>query len=185
MSCLFLVQITFPPCTCYPGNLKATRLQCVTTLTDRTMQRSFNTCFCTNSPICHIRSHEEGKDEPLQGCNGLFFKLIVPVLHINNQQDAASIHNFYFVTKLYMLRASSVSIISSYQLYTWHLVCFMQVMWPLSRRVRLEPDSTRQRPHNPHETYQLPRVKLITPDDGYRRCKKHVEFRDKIKILDT
>jgi hypothetical protein len=31
----------------------------------------------------------------------------------------------------------------------------------------------------------LPRVQLITPDDGHRRCPKHVEFRDKIKILDT
>jgi hypothetical protein len=44
----------------------------------------------------------------------------------------------YFVTKLYMFRASSVPIIRSYQLYTWQLVCFMQVMWPLPRRVRLE-----------------------------------------------
>ena len=49
--------------------------------------------------------------------------------------------------------------------------------------VRLEPDSPRLRPHNLHETYQLPSVQLITPDDGHRRCPKHVEFRD--KILDT
>jgi hypothetical protein len=33
-----------------------------------------------------------------------------------------------------------------------------------------------------HETYQFPRVQLITPDDGHRRCPKHVEFRDKIKF---
>jgi hypothetical protein len=46
-----------------------------------------------------------------------------------------------------MLRASVVPIIRSYQLYTWQLVCFMQVMWPLPRRVRLEPDSPRQLPH--------------------------------------
>ena len=48
----------------------------------------------------------------------------------------------------------------------------------------LSPNSTcfRQRPHNLHETYQLPRVQLITPDDGHRRCRKHVEFRDKIKF---
>ena len=38
-----------------------------------------------------------------------------------------------------------------------------------------------QRPHNLHETYQLARVQLITPDDGHSRCPKHVEFRDKIK----
>jgi hypothetical protein len=51
--------------------------------------------------------------------------------------------------------------------------------------VELQPDSPRQRPHNLHETYQLPRVQLITPDDGHSRCPKRVEFRDKIKILDT
>jgi hypothetical protein len=49
------------------------------------------------------------------------------------------VSKIYFVTKLYMFRASSVPIIRSYQLYTWQLVCFMQVMWPLPRRVRLEP----------------------------------------------
>ena len=38
---------------------------------------------------------------------------------------------FYFVTKLYMFRASTVPIIRRYQLYTWQLVCFMQVIWPL------------------------------------------------------
>jgi hypothetical protein len=38
-----------------------------------------------------------------------------------------------------------------------------------------------------HETYQLPHVQLITPDDGHRRRPKHVEFRHKIKfwILDA
>jgi hypothetical protein len=52
---------------------------------------------------------------------------------------------------------------------------------------RFQPDSPRQRPHNLHETYQLPRVQLITPDDGHRRFLKNVEFRDKIKfwILDV
>jgi hypothetical protein len=59
-------------------------------------------------------------------------------LRINNQQDASSIQNFYFVTKLYMFRAFSLPIIRSYQLFTWQLVCFMQVMLPLPRRVRLE-----------------------------------------------
>jgi hypothetical protein len=46
-------------------------------------------------------------------------------LRINNQQDASSIQNFYFVSKLYMFRASTVPIIRSYQLYTWQLVCLM------------------------------------------------------------
>jgi len=44
----------------------------------------------------------------------------------------------YFVIKLYMFRAFSVPIIRSYLLYTRQLVRFMQVMWPLSSRVRLE-----------------------------------------------
>jgi hypothetical protein len=54
--------------------------------------------------------------------------------------------------------------------------------------VRLfQPDSPRQRPHNLHETCQLPCVQLITPDDGHSRCPKHVEFRDETKfwILDA
>jgi hypothetical protein len=45
-------------------------------------------------------------------------------------------------------------------------------MWPLPRK----------RLHNLHETYQLPSLQLITPDDGHRRCLKHVEFRDKINF---
>ena len=54
-------------------------------------------------------------------------------------------------------------------------------------KIPFQPDSPRQRPRNLHETYQLPPVQLITPDDGHRRCPKHVEFRDKIKfwILDA
>jgi hypothetical protein len=59
-------------------------------------------------------------------------------LRINKQQDASSIQNFIFS----LFRTSSVPIIRSYQLYTWQLVCFMQVMWPL------EPDCPRQGPHN-------------------------------------
>jgi hypothetical protein len=43
-------------------------------------------------------------------------------------------------------------------------------------------ESARQRPHDLHETYQLPRVQLITPDDGDRRCPKLLEFRDKVKF---
>jgi hypothetical protein len=60
-------------------------------------------------------------------------------------------------------------------------------MWLLPRRVRLEPVSPRQQPHNLHETYQLPSLQLLISDDGHRRCPKHVEFRGKIKfwILDA
>jgi hypothetical protein len=42
-------------------------------------------------------------------------------LRMNNQQDTSNIKNFYFVTKIYMFRASSVPIIRSYQLYS--MVC--------------------------------------------------------------
>jgi hypothetical protein len=74
------------------------------------------------------------------------------------------VSKIYVVAKFYMFRASSVPIIRSYQLYSWQLVCFMQ------------------RPHNLHETYQLPSVQLIIPDDGHRRCPKRIEFRDKINF---
>jgi hypothetical protein len=92
------------------------------------------------------------------------------------------ISNIYFVTKLYMFQASSMPIIRSYQLYTWRLVRVVQVIWPLPRRVSVEPDPRRKQPHNLHETYRSPSVQLITPDDGHRRCPKHVEFRDKINF---
>jgi hypothetical protein len=55
-------------------------------------------------------------------------------------------------------------------------------MWPLPSRVRFQPDSARKRSHNLYETYQLPCVREITPDDGHRRCPKYVEFHDKINF---
>ena len=45
-----------------------------------------------------------------------------------------------------------------------------------------QPDSARKRSHNPHETYQLPSVQQITPDDGHRRCPKHVGMYNKIQF---
>ena len=45
--------------------------------------------------------------------------------------------NIYFVIKLYMFRAS-VPIMRSYLLYAWHLVRFIQAMWPRPSRDRLE-----------------------------------------------
>ena len=98
-------------------------------------------------------------------------------LRINNQQDASSIQNF---------------ILSRNSTCFGHLLCpssgFMSCTrgnWYVSCRLcgrylgELEqPDSPRQRPHNLHETYELPRVQLITPDDGHSRSPK----RDKIKF---
>ena len=85
---------------------------------------------------------------------------------------------------------------SSRVLYRWSLpVVFGALVFKLSVwcgaegcvlfaacNCRFQPDSPRQRSHNLYESYQLPRVQLITPDDGHSRCPKHVEFRDKIKF---
>jgi hypothetical protein len=59
-------------------------------------------------------------------------------LRIKQPSRCIKYPKLYFVIKLYMFRASSVPIIRSYRLYTRQLVCFMQVMWPLPSRVRLE-----------------------------------------------
>jgi hypothetical protein len=105
-------------------------------------------------------------------------------LRTNNQQGASSTQNF-------ILSRNSTSF--------GHLlcpksgfICCARDNWYVSCRLcgRCLGESgwnSRQRSHNLHETYQLPRVKLITPDDGHSRCPKHVEFRDKIKfwILDA
>jgi hypothetical protein len=105
-------------------------------------------------------------------------------LLINNQQDASSIQNFILSrnsTCFGHLLCPSSGVISCTR-DNWYVSCGRCL------GVRLfQPDSPRQRPHNLHETYQLPRVQLITPDDGHRRRPKHVEFRDKIKfwILDA
>jgi hypothetical protein len=90
------------------------------------------------------------------------------------------ISKIYFVTKLYMFRTSSVTIIRNYQLYigNWY------VSGRLCGRFLRESgwNSPRKRLHNLHETCHLPSVQLITPDDGHRRFPKHVEFRDKINF---
>ena len=72
-----------------------------------------------------------------------------------------------------MFQASSVPIIRSYLLYAWQLV-----RW----NFQFQPVSAWKRSHSLHETYQLPCVRQITPDDGHRRCPKHVEFCDKINV---
>jgi hypothetical protein len=87
-------------------------------------------------------------------------------LSINNQQDASSIQNFLFCQET--LHVSSICCAHHQELPAVHVALF-------------QPDSPRQRPQNLHEMYQLPRVQLITPDDGHSRCLKHVEFHDKIK----
>ena len=94
-------------------------------------------------------------------------KLSASKRRINNQPDASgsNIPNLFCHETLHV-SGISVSIIRSYQLYTWQLVWFMQVMWSLPRRVR----------------FQLPSAQLIIPDDDHRRWPKRVEFRDKINF---
>jgi hypothetical protein len=114
--------------------------------------------------------------------------------------SATSCINFVQITnKLHQV--SKIFILSRNSTCFGHLLCPSSGVisctrgnWYVSRRLYgrclgesgwFQHDCPRQRPHNLHETYQLPRIQLITPDDGHRRCPKHVEFRDKIKILDT
>jgi len=59
-----------------------------------------------------------------------------------------------------------------------HLVgCFVRSLFFV-----FQPNSAWKWSHNLHETYQLSSVQYITPDDGHRRCPKHVEFYDKINF---
>jgi hypothetical protein len=78
------------------------------------------------------------------------------------------VSKIYFVTKLYMFRASSVPIIRSNQLYTWQLVCFMQVMWPLPRTVRLEPGKPKGKRLLGRPTYKWEdKINLVIQDVGW------------------
>jgi hypothetical protein len=62
-------------------------------------------------------------------------------LRIKQPTGCIKYPKLYFVIKLYVFRASSVPIIRSFLVYTRQLVCFMQVMWPLPSRFRLEQSS--------------------------------------------
>ena len=99
------------------------------------------------------------------------------------------ISKIYFVIKLYMFRASSMPIIRSYLLYTRQLLRFMQVMWQLPSRVRLEfqPCCVRKRSHNLHETYQFAEC---TVDNSWWWAQKMPEtcrvlWQDKFWIFDA
>jgi hypothetical protein len=50
------------------------------------------------------------------------------------------------------------------------------------KTLQFQPHSAGKRSHNLHEAYQLPCVQWITPDDGHRRCPKHVGFYDENKF---
>jgi len=72
----------------------------------------------------------------------------------------------YSGTKLYMFRAVSLPILRIYVLYIrhWHMLCSFD-------------DSLRAGSRwNCSSILILPNVQWITPDDGQRKCLKHVEF---------
>ena len=97
-------------------------------LTDSDVGPRPDTGYLPEPPQCKWRSFIRGCSILKWMCKKqdgrvLYFQVTVhrDNLRINNQQDAWSIQNFYFVTKLYMFRASSVPIMRRYQLYTWQL----------------------------------------------------------------
>jgi hypothetical protein len=141
------------------------------------------------------RSKEKPKTDS-KGCNADEEELYVQVtvhrdnLRINNQQDASSIQNFILSrdsTCFGHLLCPSSGVISCTR-GNWYVSCRLcgrclgESGWNNLNLLGKQTDCPRQQPHNLHETYQLPRVQLITPDDGHSRCPKHVEFRDKMKF---
>jgi hypothetical protein len=109
------------------------------------------------------------------------------LLRIKQPTRCIKYPKIYFVIKLYMFRASSVSIIRSYLLYTRQLLCFMQVMWPLRSRVRLERSSNLTLLGSGHITcmkhtncrvYSRQLLMMGTED-----APKHVQFYDKSSNL--
>ena len=104
-------------------------------------------------------------------------------LLINNQQDTSSIQNCILSrtsTCFWHLLCPSSGVISCTR-GKWYVICKLCGRC-LADSGSFQPDSSRQRPHNLHETYQFPRVQPITPDDGHSRCHKRVEVRDKIQF---
>ena len=67
---------------------------------------------------------------------------------------------------------------------SWYVSCGLcdRFLAETGWNCQFQPVSARKWSHSPHETYQLPCVQQITPDDGHRRCPKHVVFFDKINV---
>jgi len=102
----------------------------------------------------------------------------------NNQLDA-SISNIYFCHKT--LHVSGIFCAHHQGLSTVHTAIgtlragYVTASYQSQVGTEFQPDSDRKRSHSLHEAYQLPCVQWITPDDGHRRCPKHVELYDKNK----
>jgi hypothetical protein len=69
-------------------------------------------------------------DLPIKKFSGLYVQVTMhhDKLRIKQPTRCSKYPKLYFVIKRYLFRASSVTIIRSYQLYTLQLVRFMQVM---------------------------------------------------------
>jgi hypothetical protein len=86
---------------------------------------------------------------------------------LNNQLDASNIQNLFrhktpHVSGIFFVHHQELSAVLSV------IVMFHARYVTASNRVRLELQ------------YQLSSVQQMTPDDGHRRCPKHVEFYDEI-----
>jgi hypothetical protein len=102
---------------------------------------------------------------------------------LNNQPDALIIQ-IYSVIKLYMFRASSLPIIRNFSTVHSALVSFVQVSDDRFQAqsgcsVLTVLGSGHQKPAR---NIQVPNLQWKTPDDGQRKCPKHVEFYDKTNL---
>jgi len=97
----------------------------------------------------------------------------------NNQPDALIIQNLFCYKTLHV---SAIFSAHHQEFCTVHsaLVIFMQVFWwPLPSTVRMELQCGHQKPA---WNLPVPNVQQRTPDDGQKRCPKHVEFYNRIKF---
>ena len=112
----------------------------------------------------------------------LIFTFILPCsvidFFLNNQPDAQIIR-VYSVIKLYMFRASSLPIIRSFLLYirNWQVSCRFLMTASMQSQ-----DGTAVPVIKPAWNLPVPNVQQKTPDDGQRRCLKHVEFYNRINL---
>jgi len=89
-----------------------------------------------------------------------------------NKQPDALIIQIYPVIKRYMFRASSLPIIRSFLLYIRHWWVSCRFLMTASKQ--FHPDSAWKRSTKLAWNLPVPNVQWKNPDDGQRRCPKHV-----------
>ena len=126
-------------------------------------------------------------------CIKIFFnvhkQLLVFYVHVTTNffsiktNQTLEFPQFYFVIKT--LHVSGISFVHHQELSTVHSaigtfhVGYVTASKQSQVWTQFQPDSAWKRSHSLHEAYQLPCVQWITPNDGHRRCPKHVGFYDK------